>query len=285
MEHCVVVYGILYKSARPALTMEEAMQAFVFFWCAGFLALIGLMLAFFSKAPMQRRAGSWVLGLGLVSLLATPWTIPSSPSSAYGHLLGSILGPAVLLGVGFYQIAFSGHVPVGRLTKRDRNAGVLMVVAGVLWLEAMHWWSLTPTYPGEVNRYWFIFWPTLLLFGLACSTGLFAVVERVGDQRHRERRLMLLVAVFLSALIVLGASLDGPNIQHERFAQELFLAGADLFGVAAGTLLAVLLFALVLVVYEAQQPSPKRLPPPTLAQLDQASATIARHVQGGGEDE
>ena len=28
-----------------------------------------------------------------------------------------------------------------------------MVLVGVLWLEAMHWWVLTPTYPGEVNRY------------------------------------------------------------------------------------------------------------------------------------
>ena len=147
------------------------MQAFVFFWLAGLLATLGLMFAFFSKAAMGRKIGSIMLAVGFLSLLATPWTIPFSPSSAYGHLLGSIIGPTVLLGVGFYQIAFSGHVPVGRLSKGDRNTGIIMVIIGVLWIEAMHWFVFTPVYPNEVNRYWLIFWPTLLLFGLACSTG------------------------------------------------------------------------------------------------------------------
>jgi len=261
------------------------MQAFVFFWLAGLLATLGLMFAFFSKAAMGRKIGSIMLAVGFLSLLATPWTIPFSPSSAYGHLLGSIIGPTVLLGVGFYQIAFSGHVPVGRLSKGDRNTGIIMVIIGVLWIEAMHWFVFTPVYPNEVNRYWLIFWPTLLLFGLACSTGAYAMVGIVGDERHQERRLMLVLTVFFSALIVLGASLDGPNVNHERFAIELLLSGADLFGVAVGAAFSVVLFALVMLIYEAQQPAPHRLAPPTTEQLQQAATTIATHVSGGEEDE
>jgi hypothetical protein len=265
--------------------MEEAIQAFVFFWFAGLLALFGLMFAFFSKAATGRKIGSIMLAIGLLSLLATPWTIPFSPSSAFGHLLGSIIGPTVLLGVGFYQIAFSGHVPVGRLSKGDRNVGVIMVLIGVLWIEAMHWFVLTPVYPDEVNRYWMIFCPTLLLFGMACSTGAYAMVGLVGNERHQERRLMLLLTVFFSALIVLGARLDGPNVEHEQFAVELFLSGADLFGVAVGAAFSMLLFALVMVVYEAQQPAPPRLAPPTTEELQQAATTIATHVETGGEED
>ena len=151
--------------------MEEATQAFVFFWLAGLFVLTGMMLALFSKVGWHRRTGSGMVALGLLSLMATPWTLAFSPSSAFGHLLGSLVGPAVLLGIGFYLITFSGNVPVGQLSRGDRRTGVAMVLVGVLWLEAMHWWVLTPTYPGEVNRYWLIFWPTMLLGVLACGAG------------------------------------------------------------------------------------------------------------------
>lgn len=265
--------------------MEEATQAFVFFWLAGLLVVAGTMIGFFSKVPLQRRMGMVLLALGLLSLMATPWTLSFSPSSAFGHLLGSLIGPAVLLGVGFYLITFSGNVPVGRLSKGDRTIGVGMVMFGVLWLEAMHWWILTPMYPGEVNRYWLIFWPTMLLGALAMSSGAFAVVNMVGDGREREQRLMVLVGCFVSLLLLLGVTLDGPNVGKEQFASEILLAAADIFGAMVGAAFAILLFAIVLAIYEAQQPAPKRLDPPTSTQLEQASQIIAQNLGGGTEDE
>ena len=263
--------------------MEEAMQAFVFFWLAGLFFLLGALLAFFSKDRLQRQFGMGLGAVGFVSLLATPWTISFSPSSAFGHLLGSVVGPAVLLTVGFYQIAFSGNVPVGRLTKQDRLIGVVMVGVGVLWFEAMHWWHLTPTYPDAVNRYWLIFWPTMLLFGFASATGSYALVGIVGKNRGREQRLMLLVATFTAALMLMGVFLDGPSVSSEVFTVELMLAAADLFGVLVGAAVAVILFSLVLVVYEKQQIPPKPLDPPTAEQLKAASQTIAQHLTGGEE--
>ena len=265
--------------------MEEATQAFVFFWLAGLLVVAGTMIGFFSKVPLQRRMGMVLFALGLLSLMATPWTLSFSPSSAFGHLLGSLVGPAVLLGVGFYLITFSGNVPVGRLSKGDRTIGVVMVMFGVLWLEAMHWWILTPMYPGEVNRYWLIFWPTMLLGALAMSSGAFAVVNMVGDGREREQRLMVLVGCFASLLLLLGVMLDGPNVGKEQFASEILLAAADIFGAMVGAAFAILLFAIVLAIYEAQQPAPKRLDPPTSTQLEQASQIIAQNLGGGTEDE
>jgi hypothetical protein len=265
--------------------MEEATQAFVFFWLAGLFVIMGAMLAFFSKVNWQRRVGGGLFAAGLLSLMLTPWTLSFSPSSAFGHLLGSLIGPAVLLGVGLYQIAFSGHVPVGRLSRTDRNVGVAMVVVGVLWLEAMHWWVLTPTYPAEVNKYWYIFWPTMLLGVLACSSSIYALVGLVGERRQQEQRLMLVAASLAIVLIVLGAFYDGPNVDHERFSTELLFATADIFGLMVGAAVAVLLFAVVLAFYESQQPAPKRLDPPSHDQLEKASHIIAQHVGGEAEDE
>jgi len=265
--------------------MEEATQAFVFFWLAGLCVVLGAMLAFFSKLSWQRRLGTVLFASGLLSLMLTPWTLSFSPSSAFGHLLGSLVGPAVLLGVGLYQIAFSGHVPVGRLSRSDRNVGIGMVLVGVLWLEAMHWWALTPTYPAEVNKYWYIFWPTMLLGVLAFSSAGYAVVGLVGEERQREQRLMLVTAGLAVVLLMLGSLFDGPNVEHERFASELLFAAADIFGAMVGAAVAVLLFAVVLAFYEAQQPVPSRLDPPTQDQLDQARQIIAQHVGGESEDE
>ena len=265
--------------------MEEATQAFVFFWLAGLCVVLGAMLAFFSKVHWQRRLGTTLFGAGFLSLVLTPWTLSFSPSSAFGHLLGSLVGPAVLLGVGLYQIAFSGNVPVGRLSRTDRNVGVAMVVVGVLWLEAMHWWVLTPTYPSEVNKYWYIFWPTMLLGVLAFSSAGYAVVGLVGEERQQEQRLMLVSGTLAVVLLLMGSLFDGPNVQHQRFASELLLAAADIFGAIVGAAVAVLLFAVVLAFYEAQQPVPQRLDPPSKDQLEQASQIIAQHVGGETEDE
>lgn len=245
--------------------------------------MTGSLLAFFSKGALQRKLGAAFLTVGFLSLLITPWTASASPSSAFGHLLGSILGPSVLLGVGFYQIGFSGNVPVGRLSATDRRLGVAMVVAGVVWFEAMHWWTLTPTYPDEVNRSWLIFWPTMLLFGFALACGMYALVGQVGDRRVREQRLMLVVASFLMALMVMGLTMDGPSLAKERFAAELLLAAADLFGVLVGAAMAVLFFAVVLYFYESTH-VPVHLPAPTEEQLQQAERIIAGNISGGEEE-
>ena len=117
------------------------------------------------------------------------------------------------------------------------------------------------------------------------ATGAFAVVNLVGDGREREQRLMLLVACFSSLLLLLGAMLDGPNVAREQFANEVLLASADIFGAMVGAAFSILLFAIVLAIYEAQQPAPKRLDPPTASKLEQASQIIADNLGGENEDE
>ena len=96
---------------------------------------------------------------------------------------------------------------------------------------------------------------------------------------------MLMLTLFSGLLLLLGAALDGPNVPHEQFASEVILAAADLFGALVGAAIAVLVFALVLAVYESQQPAPNLLAPPTTEQLAQASKVIANNIRGGDESE
>ena len=48
---------------------------------------------------------------------------------------------------------------------------------------------------------------------------------------------------------------------------------------------AIHLYEIVLAIYESQQPSPKRLDPPTSTQLEQASRISAQNLGGETEDE
>jgi hypothetical protein len=74
-------------------------------------------------------------------------------------------------------------------------------------------------------------------------------------------------------------------VAREQFAREVILAAADIFGAMVGAAFAILLFAIVLAIYEAQQPAPKRLDPPTRTQLEQAGQIIAHNLGGVTEDE
>jgi len=94
--------------------------------------------------------------------------------------------------------------------------------------------------------------------------------------------LMVVVALFLMALMVMGLTMDGPSLAKERFAAELLLAAADLFGVLVGAAMAVLFFAVVLYFYESTH-VPVYLPAPTEEQLQHAERIIADNVLGGEE--
>ena len=81
----------------------------------------------------------------------------------------------------------------------------------------------------------------------------------------------------------MGLNIDGPLITANEFREHLWLAGADMAGIAVGTLLSILVFALVIYSYERSLPPPKSISPPTESELKQVSSVIASHL--GGEEE
>ena len=133
-----------------------------------------------------------------------------------------------------------------------------MVVVGVLWLKRCTG-GADADLPERGEQVLVHFWPTMLLAVLTCSSAGYAVVGLVGEERQQEQRLMLVAAALAIVLMVLGSLFDGPNVEHQRFATELLFAAADVFGAMVGAAVAILLFAVVLAVYESQQPAPSGL--------------------------
>lgn len=255
------------------------------FWIPGVVVVAGGLLALLSKRAMVRRAAGVMAAVSLLAIITTPWTVPSSPSSAFGHFLGSLLGPLVFLGVGLYSITFSGNIPVGQLSPTDRVTGFVMVALGSAWLLAMHWWLITPTYPNTVNTYWVMFWSTFLLVSPAVGAGLMVLVGVFGHQRQRERNLIGVLSMALFLIGLLALLFDGSSLGREAFGQAVWLAFADVVGLLAGLGAALLVFGAVLVVYERQLVPPVTSSGPSKEHLDRVSFVLHQHVDGGEHDE
>lgn len=264
--------------------MDEMLQALFLFWIPVAMVPLGLWYSMSSSLQTSTSQGRFLAFSGVVLICLSPWTIPSSPSSAAGHLLGAIIGPCMLILLGIYLISFSGNVPVGKLPRSDRKLGVLMTGVGFVWLVGMHWWILTPQLsPNEINPYWFVFWPTFLLLTSCLASFSAVTLLMIGEQRKAESNAMFLVSGLSCSLLLLGLNIDGPLITANEFREHLWLAGADMAGIAVGTLLSILVFALVIYSYERSLPPPKSISPPTESELKQVSSVIASHL--GGEEE
>ena len=260
--------------------MDEMLQAFLLFWIPVSMVPLGLWYSL-TSSPLR---GRFLAFTGIVLICLSPWTVPSSPSSAAGHLLGAVIGPCMLIVLGIYLISFSGNVPVGKLPRSDRKIGILMTTVGFAWLASMHWWILTPQFvQNEVNAYWYVFWPTFLLLTSCLASCSAVTLLMIGERRKAESNIMFLVSAFSFALLFLGLNVDGPLVTSGDFRQHLWLAVADMSGIAVGSALSILVFALVIYTYERNLPGPESITPPTDSELKQVSTLIATHL--GGEEE
>ncbi|MDG1548601.1 MAG: hypothetical protein P8Q94_00995, partial [Candidatus Poseidoniaceae archaeon] len=169
--------------------MDDVLQAALLFWLPLALIPVSVWISQSKKSRNGKRNGLILLVIGLVLVLASPWTVPDSPSSAVGNLFGFILGPSILVLFGLYLVAYSGNVPVGRLSVGDKYLGLLLFFIGMVWFSIMHWLDLTPVLDsGEINRFWLIFFPSFLI-SLAClclSAGIAMLV--LGDNRSTESK-------------------------------------------------------------------------------------------------
>ena len=265
--------------------MEEIMNAVAFFWLPMLLIALGAWISLSSKDGLKKKSGKLLSVLGLILVCVSPWTVPSSPSSAIGHLIGFIIGPSALLLLGIYLIIFSGNVPVGKLPSSDRKMGLISVLISLIWFTLMQWSDFTPMYDGlEVNNFWLIFFPTFLVMLCSMSALLSVSMLAIGDQRQRESRIMLMISLLSMVMILCGMNFDGQNISAQTFREYFWLSVSDLFGILIGISMSILVFGLVIYIYESSIEEPESVPKPSKEELILASKKIAQNI-GGEESE
>lgn len=265
--------------------MDEMTNAIVFFWFPLSLIPLGAWFSLSSKTNLRTNFGRFAAVLGFILVCISPWTVPTSPSSSIGHLLGFIIGPSSLLLIGIYLLIFSGNVPVGKLPSSDRKLGTFCMALGSLWFCLMQWGEFTPIYDGrEVNRFWLIFFPTFILMVCCLSSVLSISMLIIGEERQTESMVMRMISIVSIILIICGLTIDGKNISSETFTTYFWLSVSDLFGILVGISLSIFIFGFVIYVYERSIGEPNSVPPPTSEELLQASQKIAANI-GGAESE
>ena len=263
--------------------MDETLEAALLFWLPLAFIPFGLWLSQVKSSSFRAKLGIFLSLIGSCFVLASPWTVPESPSSAVGHLFGFIAGPTILILIGLFKVAYSGNVPVGRLPSSDRNFGALLFALGIIWFSLMHWWEITPTLDsGEVNPYWLVFLPNFLLSlsSISMAAGLAMLV--FGDSRNKESRYLFAMSLFSFLFLICAMNLDSSSIESDEFRKYVWLSIADIIGITIGSILAILSFASVIFVYERSLPKPKSIPAPTKEELSTVSKIIKENI--GGEE-
>jgi len=264
--------------------MEEAMEAGIFFWTPLFVILLGIWMAISRASDKLNKVGKAALVIGFIFFAISPWTAAKSDSTASAHLLLSVLGAIGLLIFGVHNTIFSGDVPVGSLPRSAKYSGIAMIVASIGWLVFMHW-STPPEWRGNVNPYWLVFWPTLVLFSASLSGVGCVAFAVLGDERKGGNILMGMICVIFTILAILMMMKDGANTTAEEFRHHVWLASADILGSIAGVGAAILVFAGVIIWYESGLDEPKRMDAPSKEDIDMASARIAEHIGVGDSND
>ena len=275
------ITGDVHKSRGRRHTMDSMIEAAIWFWIPLILVPIGIWLAVSGKA---KNLGKVLSVSGFILVLISSWTVPSSDSTAAGHLLLSIMAPSLLLAYGIHGMVFGGNVPVGKLDNTARWSGSLAVIISIVIFCLMHWYNLTPTWRnGDVNPYWIVFWPTFLLFSTSlCSVASFALIS-FGDNRVSESIKLASLSVIMTGVALAAIIFDGYLTTAEDFRDYLWLAAADIIGTVVGVTAAIGAFAIVIWSYERSLPPPANSLPPSDEEIKHVVELATSHI--GGEEE
>ena len=261
--------------------MNPMLEAAIWFW----IPLCSVPLGFwFSVSGKSKSLGNLIAALGLILVMVSSWTVPSSDSTAGGHLILFILAPSLLMSYGIYGMIFGGNVPVGRLDSSSRWSGAVAVIMSLAIFCMMHWYSLTPIWrDGTINPYWIVFWPTFLLFSTSLSSAAAVALVTYGDNRLSESLKLACLSITMTGIALSAMVFDGYHTTAEEFRDYLWLSAADIFGTLVGISLAIGAFAIVIWSYEKSLPIPESSNPPTKEEIKHVVSIAMSHI--GGEEE
>lgn len=266
---------------RCGILMDSMLGAALLFWLPLLMIAFGVWM---SSSLTKTVIGRSISFIGLAMVMISPWTTPSSDSTAVGQLLLNLLIPVIIMCWGLYGMVFGGHVPVQRLPRSSRWLGLGGCITAITCLGLMHWSIMTPMWRGDINPYWIVFWPTFLLFTISISSVACVSLLTLGTNRLDSAFRLASLGIITAIITISAMLIDGAITSAEAFREHLWMASADIFGIILGAGSAIIVFTIVIWTYENTQPSPSITTPPSAEEYEHVAAVIADNL-GGGEDE
>lgn len=187
------------------------------FWFPMLVFTFGLVLSITRNHENIKKMGFFLTVIGVIFISITPFTLPDSPSSAFGQLISLIIGPIILLNI---AIRYSNRLKINNFSEYLKLSLIVFAISWILLI-----WLIGPEINNSPNKYWQIW-----IIGIQISFALILFFHSYFEKRITSKFLFLILGI--SILLLNEERLNIPN--SSRF---IFI---DVFGVMIGTSIGII---------------------------------------------
>ena len=241
------------------------------FWLPLVTVMIGLLLVLTRNPRFIKMLGALLAFVGFCFILCSPWTLPESPSSAFGQLLMVIAGPTLLI-----VITFVANIMEEELTnsKFGKFISAFSIMFGLLWFLLI--WAIPPQWNNLTNPYWLNWWATFLL--------VHTTVLCLGTTIITKGSVKLgLISSLAGIILILAFSLNGSGGNSElEFRNSLVTGSLNLFGTLVGLAIGIIVWFKCIQFIENKRVIPPLMEPLNTDELKRVREIINSNIYGGG---
>ncbi len=193
------------------------------FWFPISIFILGILLIITRNPPKIQTLGIILSIIGAVFVALSPFTLPTSPSSAFGQLIFFLVGPSILL---IIAIIVSNN----QLIKNSNNMiRTIFIVISLSWLILI--FIGNPQFNNSTNKYW-ILWIT----GVEIIAAIMLFSHAYVEKRNEAKILYFLLGF---SLLLLNEEYFGiPNASRIN----LIETGATILGTIIGIIIGILIW-------------------------------------------
>ena len=192
------------------------------FWFPMSIFVLGIILTLTRNPEKIQKLGLILIIIGAVFITISPFTLPKSPSSAFGQLILFLLGPSILL---ILAIVMSMNLPN---TKTNFNIRTILIILGLSWIILI--WIFNPQFNNQDNRFW-LKW--------VISVEIFSAIFLFSFSHFQTKAKAKILFLLLGSLVIIlnEESLNFPNASRSQFIEISGSIIGTIIGLLSGILI------------------------------------------------
>ena len=192
------------------------------FWFPMSIFIFGAILSLTRNPKKIQTLGIILTIIGMIFVTISPFTLPKSPSSAFGQLILFLVGPSVLF---ILAILMSINL---KNTKNNLRIRTLLIISGLSWIFLI--WIFNPQFNYSDNRFW-LKW--IISAEIFAAVFLFTLSY---FQTETKAKFLFYLLGFLM-IILNEESLGIPNASRTLFIETSGIILGTIIGLLSGILI------------------------------------------------